>query len=288
MSGRARAVGVVAALACVALAPATVAMAAAPGRFASAPNLPSATVWAVGDGAFPGVSSQDVAGLVASGAPTRFLYLGDVYPEGTAGDYARGYAPIYGSLAPITLPTPGNHEWGNRTQGYNRYWSRIIGGTPPSHYAVTVAGWRIVSANSEEPHGAGSPQVRWLKAQMAAPGTCKLVVWHRPRFSGGLHGDAPDIAPLWNATLGHAALVLNGHDHDMQRMRPVRGVTELVSGAGGHIHYPVDTSHPRLAWSNDRDYGAVRLDLRPGSARYAFVTSAGRVLSSGTVRCTVG
>ena len=279
---RASAAVIVAALACVPCA------SAAHGRFPPAPKLRSATVWAVGDGAFPGPSSRQVARLVARGAPTRFLYLGDVYPEGTAGNYARGYAPIYGSLAPITLPTPGNHEWGNRSQGYSRYWSRIIRGAPPSHYAVTVAGWRIVSANSEEPHGAGSRQVKWLRAQMAVPGTCKLVFWHRPRFSGGLHGDATDIAPLWNATLGHAALVLNGHDHDMQRMRPVRGVTELVSGAGGYIHYRVDTSHPRLAWSNDRVFGAVRLDLRPGSARYSFVSAAGTILDSGSVRCRVG
>ena len=185
----------------------------------------------------------------------------------------------------ITLPTPGNHEWGNRAVGYDPYWSQVTGGTPPPYYAVSLAGWRLVSANSETDHGSASAQVRWLRGQMARPGTCKIVFWHRPRFSAGLHGDEPDIAPLWDATLGHASLVLNGHDHDMQRMRPVRGVTELVSGAGGHILYPVDTGHPRLAWSHDRDYGALRLDLRPGSARWTFVSSLGRTLDSGTIRC---
>lgn len=279
-----RALAMAACIALVASAPA----AAAVGRFPTPPATERAAVWAVGDGAFPSASAVAVAGLVRSGSPTRFLYLGDVYDSGSAGDFARGYAPIFGPLRAITLPTPGNHEWGNRAVGYNRYWAQVTGAAPPPYYAVSLAGWRLVSANSETAHGPGSAQLRWLRAQLAGPGTCRIVLWHRPRYSAGLHGDAPDIAPLWNATLGRATLVLNGHDHDMQRMRPVRGVTQLVSGAGGHYLYPVRAGHPRLAWSNARGYGALRLDLRPGAARYAFVASDGRELDAGTVRCRSG
>ena len=228
-----------------------------------------------------------MARLIRRARLTSFIYLGDAHETGSATDYARGYAPIFGPMRAISLPTPGNHEWGNRAVGYNPYWSQVTGGTVPPYYAVSVAGWRLVSANSETDHGPGSAQVRWLQSQMAGPGTCKIAFWHRPRYSGGLHGDEADLAPLWNATLGHAALVLNGHDHDMQRMRPVRGVTGVDLGSGGHYRYPVIPSYD-LAWWSDRDYGALRLDLRPGSAKYAFVSVAGRVLDSGTVRCTVG
>ena len=80
--------------------------------------------------------------------------------------------------------------------------------------------------------------------------------------------------------------MLNGHDHDMQRLHPHRGITELVSGAGGRSHYPV-ASDRRLAFSNDQQYGALRLRLSPGVARYAFVSAAGRVLDSGVTRCRV-
>jgi hypothetical protein len=60
------------------------------------------------------------------------------------------------------------------------------------------------------------------------------VFWHRPRFSAGtVHGDAPDVTPLWNAIRGHARLVLNGHDHVMLRYRPRDGLTEYVAGSGG-------------------------------------------------------
>jgi hypothetical protein len=63
------------------------------------------------------------------------------------------------------------------------------------------------------------------------------------------------------------------------------GITQLVSGAGGHGRYPIDRGERGLAFGNDEDYGALRLELRPGKARYAFVSADGRELDSGRVRC---
>jgi hypothetical protein len=299
--GRRRAIAV---LVAAAVAAAIVLLAVRPGDSAPpvhepagpyAPSGPSrrAVVWAVGDGADGGSAAKAVARLVRAGPVDRFLYLGDVYGpqplallrgDGTAADYRTRYAPVYGALAPRTAPTPGNHEWPQRGSGYEPYWRKVMGRTPPAYYRFTIAGWQILSLNSEAPHGRGSPQLRWLARQVARPGTCRLAFWHRPRFSAGRHGDQPDVAPLWNALRGRAALVVNGHDHDMQRLRPLDGITSLVSGAGGHGLYGL---HPdrRRAFGDDRTYGALRIDLRPGHARLRFVSSDGRVLDSSALRC---
>jgi hypothetical protein len=93
------------------------------------------------------------------------------------------------------------------------------------------------------------------------------------------------MAPVWDALGGHAAIVVSGHDHDMQRLRPIGGITSFVSGAGGHSRYAVRRDDPRLAFGDDAHEGALRLGLRRGSASYAFVTAAGRALDRGTVRC---
>ena len=223
--------------------------------------------------------------MVAAARPAAFLYLGDVYEHGTRRDFARGYAPVYGALGAITLPTPGNHDWPQRRVGYDPYWAGVTGRPTPSYYAVAVAGWSLISLNSEADHSASSPQVAWLRARLRAPGTCRLAFWHRPRFSAGLHGDQPDVAPLWNALRGRAVLVLNGHEHQMQRMRARDGITELVAGAGGRGHYPLDAADPRLAWSDASRDGALRVTLEPGRARFAFVATGGRVLERGAVRC---
>jgi hypothetical protein len=92
------------------------------------------------------------------------------------------------------------------------------------------------------------------------------------------------MEPFWAALRGRAAIVVNGHDHDMQLVRR-EGIAQFVSGAGGHSRYPVDRDHPGVAFADDDHDGALRLDLRPGVASYRFVTAEGRTLTSGRVPC---
>lgn len=245
-----------------------------------------AVVWAVGDGGDGGGAARKVARRIAKGRPDWLLYLGDVYEGSGLGEYRRNYGRVYGRLARITAPTPGNHEWPSHRTGYDRYWKRVRGTRPPAYYAFSLAGWRILSLNSEVAHGRRSRQVRWLRNELRRRGgTCTLAFWHRPRYSAGTHGDQRDTAPLWRALRGHAALVLNGHDHDLQRFRRRDGIVELVAGAGGHGRYPVDRGRKGLAFGDDGHYGALRLVLRSGRATFAFVSAGGRRLDSGRVRC---
>jgi hypothetical protein len=260
--------------------------AVASGEFLPSREASHAIVWAVGDGADGDDESKALAGLIAGSKPELFLYLGDVYEKGTASDFARNYAPVYGSLARLTAPTPGNHDWPRHADGYDPYWEQVTGKHPPSYYSFSVAGWQILSLNSEDRHGRRSPQVRWLRGQVRPPGTCRLAFWHRPRYSAGTeHGDQEDVEPFWSALRGRARIVVNGHEHDMQRHEVRDGITELVSGAGGKSHYEIDFGYPGLAFGNDTDWGALRLDLRQGAARFAFVTDAGFTLDSGTITC---
>lgn len=244
-----------------------------------------AIVWAVGDGADGGDDGRAVAARIARGAVSRLLYLGDVYENGTAEDFADEYRTTYGRLARLTAPVSGNHDARNETTGYDPYWRRVHGVRPPDWYSFRAGGWTILALDSEAPHHRGSAQHRWLRRQVRAPGTCRIAFWHRPRFSAGeRHGDQPDMEPLVDALRGRAAIVLAGHEHDMQRFRPIDGVTHFVSGAGGRHLYDLREDR-RLAFGDDRDHGALRLDLRAGRARHAFITADGRTLDAGTVRC---
>jgi hypothetical protein len=253
--------------------------------FVSSIDRPRAVVWAVGDGATDSPQAARVAQSIADADVDRLLYLGDVYDRGTSEEFETNYERTYGGLAALTAPTPGNHDAPRADQGYDPYWREALGAPTPSYYAFRVSGWQILSLNSEKDHDPGSPQLRWLHRQVATGGDCRIAFWHRPRFSAGYHGDQPDVAPLWNAVRGHARLVLSGHDHDMQRLRPRGGITQFVSGAGGASLYGVDESDPRLRFSNDSQYGALRLELRPQHADYSFVTAAGEVLDRGSVSC---
>lgn len=264
-------------------APTSATRAAAPAR--SAATARAATVWAVGD-AYPSPAGRQLAALVRHAHPARFLYLGDVYETGTRADFAARYDPLYGALAARTLPTIGNHEYANRRIGYGPYWAAKRGAAMPSWTRRRIAGWEILMLNSQAPHGAGSAQLRWLRRTTRGPGTCRIALTHRPRFSSGGHGDQPDMEPLWRALRGHARLLLSGHDHDLQRLADQQGIRQIVAGAGGRANIPLPGDSALAVRFVDRTPpGAVRLRLSRGRARIDFVDARGRLLDRSRVRC---
>jgi hypothetical protein len=245
----------------------------------------SAVVWAVGDGADGGDDARRVAEMIERTKPDRLLYLGDVYDKGTQEEFETNYRPTYGRFDEIAAPTPGNHEWTNRAEGYDPYWRAVGLVTNRHYYSFKVAGWEFISLNSESGLERGSPQRRWLPGALRERGNCRVVFWHRPYQNAGRHGDQKETAPLWRAVRGNAVLVLNGHDHNMQHFKRRDGIVQLISGAGGHGFYSSNENDPRLVWDEDDQYGAVRIDLRPRVARFRFVTPPGRTLHRGQVRC---
>lgn len=263
----------------------------APAPFVISGGPGPATVWAVGDAGHLGERERPVARLIAGANPDRFLYLGDVYETGTSEEF-QAYDALYGRLAPLTAPTPGNHDWPNHAEGYDPYWAARKGRKPPRYYSFELAGWEIISLNSQIFGDDSSEQLSWLRREVAGPGNCRLAFWHEPRYSAGTtegHGDKPGADPLWQAVAGKAALVINGHDHNMQRMEPRDGIVELIAGAGGHgFRYDLDEEDPRLAFADEDHDGALRMRLSRGQAKLDFVATGGRVLDSSVVRCRAG
>jgi Calcineurin-like phosphoesterase len=253
----------------------------------SAQSEPPAVVWATGDGADGSAIAKRLARRIEADRPDAFLYLGDVYPNGTARDFERNYHTVYGRLADITWPTVGNHEWANRAAGYYPYWRRH--GRAKPWYSVSLGGWELISLNSQEPHDPNSRQLRWLRGVLAEQdGTCRLAFWHRPRFSAGtVHGDARDVAPFWQALRGHARLAVNGHEHVLTRFRRRAGLTEYVAGAGGAVRYGLRRD-PRLAFGRSDRTGGLRITLRPGEAALQFRDADGAVLDRSRARCRPG
>jgi hypothetical protein len=247
------------------------------------PSVPGdrAEVWAVGDSDEPGAAR--VARLVRRANPDRVLYLGDVYPRGNPGDFRRWAKPLRG-LIDRMAPTPGNHDWPEAKEGYEPFWKKVTGETPPTFYSFRAGGWEILSVNSE--HSEYRAVEDWLRERVRPGGNCRIAFWHRPRYTAGHHaGDNPRVKEYWEVVRNRARIVVTGHDHNMQRMRSRDGIVQFVSGSGGHKLYPVDEDYDGLRFSDDTHFGALRLSLSPGQARWRFVSARGRVLDSGTLTC---
>ena len=265
--------------------------ASAPERESVAPRSAAAArtvVWALGDGADGSAAGRRLARYVRSRRPDRFIYLGDVYERGTAADFRRNYAPLYGRLARRTDAVLGNHEFAQRGRGYFPYWRRARGwGRERARHRAYVddSGWQVVVYSSQsDPRR----EAAWVRRQVARhSGTCRIAVAHRGRFvvADTLHGDNRDQRPVWSALAHRTAVNLVGHNHLYGRLAPIDGVRVLVSGAGGHeLRAPGRQSHEVAAIETGVPT-ATRLALRPGALDFRQVDARGRVHDSGTIRC---
>lgn len=225
------------------------------------------------------------------------LTLGDLqYPTGTLDAFNRSYSPTWGRLKGITRPVPGNHEYGTTgAAGYFDYFGARAGDRSKGYYSFDVGAWHFIALNSERDITASGAQLAWLKADLAAhPNVCTAAMYHVPRWSGGVHGDATRVAPFVQALYdGHADLILNGHDHNYERFVPLnpsgvrddaRGIVEIVSGVGGSSRRAV-TPRATTAAASSSSYGYSRLVLHSRSADITFVPAVGSFRDSSTLTC---
>ncbi len=255
---------------------------------------------ATGDGASG--ETPEVPALIASWSPNLFLYLGDVYEEGTYTEFYNWYAPdeYFGQFRAITDPIIGNHEYTKgKAYGYQDYWNTRH--DDQVYYSFNANGWHFIALNANGQVGQqpGSLQYAWLLDDLNRnTAACTLAYWHQPLFSVGPEPKSDRMERIW-ALLAryHVDIVLSGHDHGYQRWQPldgsgkidpVNGITEFVAAGGGHGIQQFIASDNRMAVGYDTAplaFGALRFVLNSKGATYDYVNTAGTVLDAGTITC---
>jgi acid phosphatase type 7 len=258
---------------------------------------------AAGDIADCSSDGDEATARLVGGIEGTVLTLGDnAYEDGTAQDFSECYEPTWGQFKERTRPVPGNHDY--ETEGasaYFDYFGEVAGQPGKGYYSYDLGRWHIVALNSNcEDVGcaASSPQLRWLKADLAKdPKTCTLAYFHYPLFSSGEYRPGiREVKPLWEALYAAGVdVVLNGHDHNYQRFAPQdpngkadpqRGIREFVVGTGGRSHYSILDPIANSEVYNDESYGVLKLTLHPHSYEWEFVPVEGETFSdSGSAQC---
>ena len=256
---------------------------------------------AAGDGASGEPRAGDVTNLISGWNPNMFLYLGDVYDDGTATEFQNWYGSgtdFYSRFRAITNPTVGNHEYsGTDAPGYFDYWNNV-----PHYYSYNVAGWHVISLDSTSQYNQtapGTPQYDWLVQDLnASPAICTIVYFHHPVFNVGPEGYATRMNDIWALMAQKGVdVVLTGHDHDYQRWVPLdgqgvpaaQGITQFVVGTGGHGIQDFIVPDNRMAIGFDTPpnaFGALRMELNQNGTAYQFVNTQGSVLDSGSIKCS--
>ena len=260
------------------------------------PALPPVLL-AAGDIADCGPGAASTAKLLQS-QQGLILAIGDLaYPSGSREDFKRCYEPTWGKFRDRLKTVPGNHEY--MTAGGKPYFTAMGDAAGPAgkgYYSFDFHGWHIIGLNSHIPINDKSPQIAWLKRDLAeTTAQCVLSFVHLPRFSSGEGGDNDSLSAAWETlTQGGTSLVLAGHDHLYERLAPLDGSGS--PSANGTRSFTVGTGGAYLdkkPWWVRRhseklisgQWGILKLDLSAESYRWSFITVDGQIADSGEGRC---
>jgi hypothetical protein len=240
--------------------------------------------------------TEATARLLDSVPGTIFTAGDNAYPSGTASDFLNCYEPTWGRHKARTRPAPGNHDYdAPGAIPYFDYFGERAGPAGRGYYTYREGSWQIFSLNSNVAMDANSPQVQWLRKELADSRTrCSLAYWHHPLFSSGPHGDNRATRPLWEALYAAGAeIVIVGHDHLYERfapqdadgkLDPVRGIREFVVGTGGGEMMSTGTVHPNSD-ARISTFGVLQLTLGPDSYSWTFLNSTGAAADTGAGIC---
>jgi len=229
--------------------------------------------------------------------PGAFVYTsGDNDPgSGTLPEFLACWDKTWGRHNARAHPAVGNHEYYTTgAAGYWQYFSRranppvFVGDSGKYYYSYDLGTWHVIVLNDNISTSTGSPQEKWLEADLAAhPARCTLAIWHRPKYyqGGARTGYSSIWTPLYNAGV---ELVLNGHVHRYERYAeqtpsgaadPGRGIREFIVGTGGSGLGTSTAKPANLEVSNGTTWGVLKLRLEPGGYYWQFIPIAGQTFT---------
>jgi len=260
----------------------------------------------IGDYGNDSLEELGVSNLVHSWGPDFVVTCGDNnYSTGSAQtidpnigkyyhDFIYNYQGGYGQGSPTLrfLPALGNHDWGNASNnptGADPYLAffTLPGNERYYRWRSGVVEFFILDSDLNEPSGTsyGSVQGAWCEAALrSSTAKWRIVVFHHAAYSSGQHQST--LYMRWPFQAWGATAVLQGHDHDYERLK-VGGIPYFVNGIGGASLRPFGAV---LAESQLRfygDFGAMLVTAGATSMTFKEYTRYGVLVDSYTQRLTL-
>lgn len=229
----------------------------------------------LGDWGTGGRGQADVGAAMARTAERYgcdyIISTGDnIYPSGVTSaedpQWQRKFVKMYHDqgLRQTFFPTLGNHDYKLNPEAQVAY-SKV---NPQWHFPSRYYTKRLESPDGlsvqlfsldTQPvqtgaRGAAAEQSAWLDSELArSDARWKIVFGHHMLYSNGIYGNLKRLRDTFEEVLvrHNVPLYLCGHDHDIQFLKPVKGVSYVVSGGGG--------GHRDTAWKDNTIYAATNL-----------------------------
>jgi predicted MPP superfamily phosphohydrolase len=131
-------------------------------------------------------------------------------------------------------------------------------------------------------------EMKWVEDELKKSGEkWKIVYFHHPLYSSAkTHGSALQLRkalePLF--VQYNVSLVLSGHDHTYERIKPQNGIQYFVEGSSGQLR-PGDLrkGSPLTAFGNDTDQTFMLMEVDGDNLTFNAIDVKGAVIDSGVI-----
>jgi 3',5'-cyclic AMP phosphodiesterase CpdA len=131
-------------------------------------------------------------------------------------------------------------------------------------------------------------QIAWLEKELkASTSNWKIPVFHHPLYSSGdRHGSdlrlREVLEPLF--VKYNVSVVLTGHDHFYERVKPQKEITYFVVGSGGELRKGnIDRGSGITAKGFDTDQSFMAAEIIGDEMHFNAISRRGQIVDSGVL-----
>jgi hypothetical protein len=242
---------------------------------------------AFGDNGTGGQEQYDVAQQMVR-QRTKFpfdfvLMLGDnIYGSDTAADFRRKFEDPYKPMLDAGVKfyaSLGNHDNPNQRlyKPFNMDGKRYY-----SFRKENVEFFALDSTYMDP------VQLAWVEKQLSAStAQWKICYFHHPLYSDGkFHGPDRDLRSRLEPILakGGVSVVLSGHEHFYERLKPQQGIYYFIIGNGGQLRYNDLKPSVDVAKGFDTDRGFALFEIAGDDLYFQALSRTGEIMDSGIIQ----
>jgi hypothetical protein len=157
-----------------------------------------------------------------------------------------------------------------------------MGGERYYTYAHKQVRFLVLDTTSLDPR-----QLVWIDEVMKqASERWRICYFHHPLYSNGRrHGSNVELRVILEPLLTKHRfnVVFSGHDHTYERLKPQKGITYFVSGAGGQLRKGDVRPSSTTAAFFDQDQTFMLVEIVGDEMFFQVTSRVGRTVDSGTI-----
>ena len=213
----------------------------------------------------------------------QVIMLGDnLYGSEKPQDFVKKFEAPYRPLLEAGVrfyATLGNHD----SPVQETYQLFNMGGQRYYTYVKMNVRFFVLDSNALD-----SAQIAWIDGALkTSHEEWKVCYFHPPLYSdGGRHGSQVDLRVILEPLFVKYGVnvVFSGHDHVYERLKPQKGISYFVSGAGGQLRKGDLKRSAMTAAAFDQDQSFILIEVVGAEMFFQAISRSGATVDSGVIR----